>query len=103
MVKKVDRAKQFLPFAALPPLEKALREKEQEQIPKKELSDDMIQEISNVLQIISKNDIINIQYYFFHQYVQLVGVVKDVNYIKKYLLVNDEKVFFDNIYSIKIL
>ena len=63
----------------------------------------MIQEISNVLQIISKNDMINIQYYFFYLYVQLVGVVKDVNYIKKYLLVNDEKVFFDNIYSIKIL
>ena len=103
MVSRIDRAKLFLPFSALAPLQQALREKEKEQVQKLELSDEMIIDISNVLQKISNKTSIEIEYYYDRRYIKLVGIVEEINYIKKYLVIKDYKIFFDDILKICII
>lgn len=103
MVSRADRAKQFLPFSALSPLSQALREKEREIEEKLEISDERILEISNMLQLIDRNTNINITYYCNKQYLKLRGQVKKIDYIHKYVIVDETKIHFENILNIYIL
>ena len=103
MVSRVDRAKQFMPFDALSGLQLALREKEKEYIDKKELSDEMSINISNKLQMLQQNDLVSIVYYKNRQYITIQGRVEKIDNVRKYLEVNDTKIFYTNIYKLDIL
>ena len=103
MVSKIDRAKQFLPFSALSPLEQALREKEKEYINKFDISNDMIYEISKVVESISKDTCVNIKYYYSGQYLQISGKVNSIDSFKKSLIVDNYRINFDDILEIDIL
>ena len=103
MLSRIDRAKQFLPFAALSPLAIAIEEKEREYIPKLELSEDMKLEISNVLQMMTVGTKINLMYYFGGKYVKVYGEVEKIDSIRKYLIVNNKKIFFTDILKINII
>lgn len=103
MVNRIDRAKQFLPFSALSPLEQALREKEREYIEKIDLSNDMKYEISKILEKVSKGTCVNITYYYDRQYLQISGRVNSIDIFKKNLLVDNYKIKFEDILEINIL
>ncbi len=94
---RVDRAKQFLPFDALKGLKEELekREKETLKCEKKELSEYETEQINEKLK---KANGVNLQveYYKNGEYVKLKGIAK-VNCSLKCLIVNDEKIFFDDI------
>ncbi len=103
MLSRIERAKRFLPFAALSPLAIAIREKEKEYIPKLELSEDMQLEISNVLQMIKVNTKVSLIYYFEGRYEKLEGNVEKINNTVKYFIVNGKKIFFVDILKINII
>ena len=67
----IDRAKQFLPFAALKGFEEALRkkEKELESISKYSLSEDRIDNIIRKLNSITNNDLVSIKYFNNNRYI----------------------------------
>ncbi len=102
MVSRESRARQFLPFDALNGFEEALREKEIEYEEKIELTDEVKEEISNVLYQIEKGDNIKIRYYHRNKYVDIIGTVKKVDKIKKKVVfLNEVKVDIENIIKIK--
>ena len=99
----VERAKQFLPFDAMKGLKEALEKKEEKacRVEKKELSDDEKEEISEALIKLNAGDRVEITFYYLGHYLTLEGTIikKDVTY--KFLKIGNEKIFFDEIYSIK--
>lgn len=99
---RVDRAKQFLPFDALKGLREELekREKETLKCEKKELSE---YEIGQINEKLKRANGVNLQveYYKNGEYVKLKGMAK-VNYSLKFLSIDDEKIFFDDINDIKL-
>ena len=58
-----NRAKQFVPFAAVKGFEEALRAKEKIVVEKIELSDEMREELDYKLHQIFRNDIITVVYF----------------------------------------
>lgn len=103
MVSRSERARQFLPFDALKGLQEALREKEIELEERKELSEEIMEELSDKLQMIEKEDNVKITYYHKQRYWTVQGKVISKNPIqKKLILENDIKINFIDIINIEI-
>ena len=97
-----QRAKQFAPFDALTGLKIALKEKEQLRVPRKQLTDDAIEEINNVLKILKTHDIITIVHYnnIEQKYIKTIGVVQKIDPKNRALTVAEAIIYFEDIYTI---
>ena len=102
---KADRAAQFQPFDALKGLQEELREREERRtrVEKKELSEERVDEISSALAKIYKRMEVEVTFYCSGHYYNIKGLVVDKNDIYKYLVVGEGKIFYDDIYEIKLL
>ena len=87
----VSRAKQFLPFDALKGLQEALREKEIEHEEKIELSEETLSELNNKFKKNEKGSKVKIKFYKNNKYIEIMGIITDIDYIKKKILVNEEQ------------
>lgn len=96
-----ERAKQFMPFAALKGYEKALREKERIVVPKKELSEDSGEEIDRRLHQIRKRDVITVVCFQEGDYVKISGMVSAIDRQARFLKIVNTRVDFDDIYNIE--
>lgn len=95
-----NRAKQFVPFAALKGYEEALRAKEKIIVPKIELSEEKKEELDRKLHQINKNDIITVIYFCKGEYIQLEGMVSRVDKDARVLKVVNTKISFFDIYEL---
>jgi hypothetical protein len=104
-VNRVERAKQFLPFDALKGLREELesREEKMSRVPRHDLSEERMEELSAVISRLYKGSQINMTFYRAGHYYELTGTISNVNIIYKYLLIGEEKVFFDDIYSLSLV
>ena len=95
------RAKQFLPFDALKGFQEALRKKEIEYIPKKDLSEDVKEELGEILSSLDIGENIRVKYYNISKYEYILGKVKKIDKIKRKIIFQDvSEVKFDNIIEI---
>lgn len=104
MVSRVERAKQFLPFDALKGLQEALREREEqlEYVEKVELSDEVIECLSEKLKMIEIGNSIKVKYYYNKLYKEVIGKVKKIDKVnKKIELEADVEIKFNNILNIE--
>ena len=97
-----DRAKQFMPFAALKGYGIALREKERIVVPKKELSEDYQEELDFKLRQVRKNDMVTVVYFHEGEYLKVTGMVSRLDVAARVLKVVNTKISFDDIYDISI-
>lgn len=97
-----DRAKQFMPFAALKGYEEALREKEKVIVTKVELSEERTAELNQQLHQIKKNDILTVVYFSKDAYLQVHGMVSRLDIEARILKVVNTKISFEDIYDIRI-
>ena len=97
-----ERAKQFAPFSALTGLSKALEQAEREhmRVPKKELSEEMAQQLNQCLNEIQKGDIITATYFSQGEYLTVSGEVSSFDKINRLLTVGSVKIPFDDLYRI---
>lgn len=100
-----DRAKQFAPFDALKGLREALREKEieHERKQKYEVSEEAAQNIQNTLLKLKKGDNAEILCYDSGYYITVEGRINKIDYVYRYIVIGEGKVFFDDIYELKIM
>ncbi len=98
-----DRAKQFMPFAALKGLPEALAEKEKTIIPKKELSEEYKEELDRTLSLIGKKDMVAVVYFHENNYVKITGMVSEIKKEAGYLMVVNTKISFSNIAELSII
>lgn len=95
-----ERAKQFMPFAALKGFEELLAEKERMIVPKIELSEERKAELDDKMRSIRKNDMITVTYYAQKEYLKMRGMVSGIDTNARYLKVINTKIPFDDIYDI---
>ena len=102
---RADRAKQFVPFDALKGLQEELRIREERRtrIEKKALSEEQIERISTRLLKLRSGSKIAITFYSRGHHLSIEGYVSEVNSIYAYIKIGNEKVFFDDIYKIRII
>lgn len=96
-----DRAKQFMPFAALKGYEEALREKEKIVVPKIELSEEMKEELDRKMQQVMRNDMVQVTYFKEDEYLQITGMVARIDKDARVLKVVGTKIPFDDIYKLE--
>lgn len=97
-----QRAKQFAPFDAVVGLRKALYEKERIRVPRKLLSDDMIDEINDTLKILKPHDMVTLIHYdnVEQKYIQTSGEIKKINPKAHTITLANQEIQFENIYKI---
>ena len=95
-----DRAKQFLPFNSLKGYYDVIREKEKEITPKRELSDNDLEELSNKLNKIEKSMMVKLRYYDTDRYIDIEGIVSKIDFTYKYIVIVKTKISFNDISKI---
>lgn len=95
-----DRAKQFMPFAALKGYENALREKEKVVVPKIELSEDMKEELDVTLKEVQLKDIVTVVYYDTDEYIKITGMVSKIDTSAGYIKIVNIKINFNDVFDI---
>lgn len=100
-----QRAKQFMPFAAVTGLDKALERKERElmRVERKEPSEERVQKLNQCLNEMKKGDEAAVTYFAQGEYLTISGTVETVNMIERVLTVGDVKIPFDDLYDIEII
>lgn len=98
---KQDRAKIFLPFSALRGLKEALKKKERIIVDKKILSNEEKIKLSNKLTQIKKGIIIKVTYFEDESYLELEGMVSQIDFIYKFVTIVNKKINFSDILDIK--
>lgn len=99
-MERSERAKQFMPFAALKGFEELLAQKERITVSKIELSDECKEELNQKMRFIKKNDIVTVTYYAKDEYLKICGMVSDIDINKRCFKVVNTIIPFDDIYDI---
>ena len=95
-----ERAKQFMPFAALKGYPEALRKKEKVIVPKVEVSEEYAEELDRKLRQVRKNDIITVVYFEKGEYLSQTGMVSRIDTTSRILKVVNTKISFEDILDI---
>jgi len=95
-----DRAKQFMPFAALKGYPEALRKKEKVVVPRAEVSEEYAEVLDRKLRQVKKNDMITVIYFNNGEYLKKTGMVSRIDETARVLKVVNTKILFDDIYDI---
>ena len=101
-IKKADRARQFMPFAALTGYYEVIKQREKIIEPRKELSEDEAEILSDKLNKVQKGMLITLTYYNEDCYETLTGLVSDFDPIYRTITIVKTKIAIDDIYEIKI-
>ena len=100
---QADRAKQFMPFAALKGYEEALRLKEKIVVERVELSDELSEELDRNLRQVKRGDMIEVTYYQEGEYLKMTGLVARIDETSKVLKVVNTKIAFADICQIALV
>ena len=97
-----ERAKQFMPFAALKGLPEALHKKEKIIVPKMEMSEEYAQQLNRKMQQVHKNSMVTVIYFSKGEYLKVTGMVARIDVTARILQVVNTKILFDDIYDIEM-
>ena len=99
---RLQRAKQFMPFAALKGFETLLAAVARPKESRVELSEDQIEELNKALQTVRCGDWVRVIYYDKHKYTELIGPVDVINKRLQILTVQGVEIFFRDIKAIDL-
>ena len=101
----IERAKQFMPFYAMKGLNEALREREEKhlRVEKRELSEEAAARLSATIGKVSKGMVVWVEYYRAFHEVTLQGTVSKIDTVYRYLIIGEERIYFDDLYKLKII
>ncbi|MBD5458616.1 MAG: YolD-like family protein [Lachnospiraceae bacterium] len=98
----LDRAKQFMPFAALKGLPEALSKKEKIVVPKIELSPEMAEELDFKMHLLERGKIATAVYFCKDEYLKISGMVARIDETSRILQIVNTKIPFDDILDIEL-
>lgn len=96
-----ERAKQFMPFAALKGYEDALRAKEKIVVPRISLTDEMKDELDRTMRTIGKMDMVRVVYFKDGEYLEIKGLVASFDVTSRIIRVVNTKIGFEDILEIE--
>lgn len=98
-----DRARQFMPFSPLKGYYDLIEKCERIKEPKIELTEDMLEIISQKLNKIEKGIMIKVKYYDVDSYVEIEGMISNIDKIHNNLTVIKTVIKFEDIYDISFV
>ncbi len=98
---RAERARIFMPFASLKGYYDLILAQEQGREVKRELGDEAAEMSSIKLNKLHKGSSVRIKYYETGSYLIHKGLVSRIDYSYKYLIVNEAKIWFDDIEEIE--
>lgn len=98
---RIERAKQFMPFAALHGYEDTVRKKEFVKSPRRELTEEENANLTEIVSRIKKGDVIKAEYYAENGYTETEGAITEIDLQARYIRVVKTPIKFDDLYSIK--
>ena len=96
-----QRAKQFMPFAALRGLPEALALKEKVAVPKIELSEERAEELDRKMHMLQKGQIATAIYFAGGEYLKKTGMIAGIDENARVLRIVNDKIAFDDILDIE--
>lgn len=96
-----DRAKQFMPFAALKGLPEALSKKEKIVVPKIELSPEMAEELDCRMRRLKRGKVAAVVYFRKGEYIKVSGMIARIDETCRILQIVNTKIPFDDILAIE--
>ena len=96
----LERARQFMPFAALRGFEDMIRRQTREVTPRRELSEYEAEKLSKKLTRIEKGSMVRITYYAEDAYTTLEGMVSEIDFTLRFLRVIKTRIDFENVLNI---
>lgn len=96
-----DRAKQFMPFAALKGLPDALAKKERITVQRIELSECMAEELNRKFLLLERGKMVTVTYYLQGEYVKMTGMVALVDNNYRILRIVNTRIHFDDVIDIE--
>lgn len=96
-----DRARQFMPFAALKGYYDLIKEEQRTKEPPKEISEDEARIINKKLLALKKGKMVRITHYDKDSYITTEGMISSVNFDFKKLVVVKTEIQFEDIIKIK--
>ena len=101
-IKKADRARQFMPFAALTGYYEVIKQREKIIEPRKELSEDEAEILSDKLNKVQKGMLITLTYYKEDCCEMLTGLVSNIDPIYRTITIVKTKIAIDDVCDIRI-
>ena len=98
---RAERAKIFMPFASLKGYYDLIIAQEDGHEVRRQMDDETAAKISDKLNRIKKGSSIKVEYYENGNYITEKGKVNRIDYSYKFLVVNDQKIWFDDIMDIE--
>lgn len=99
---KGDRAKQFMPFAALRGYYDVVREKELIISDKKELTEEELFELNQMVSSIKKGDVVSVTYYKQNGYITISGVINQIDKVLGSMRIVKSDISFRDISKIQL-
>ncbi len=96
-----QRAKQFMPFAALRGLPEALALKEKVVVPKVELSEEMAEELDRKMHLLEKGKHATVIYFSNDEYIKKSGMVARIDVTARVLQIVNTKILFEDILDVE--
>lgn len=96
-----ERAKQFMPFAALKGYPDALQKKEKIVVPKVELTEDSAQRLNRKLTQVREQDMITVVYFCRGEYLKITGKVAKLDADSRYIKIVNTKIPLDDILEVE--
>jgi uncharacterized protein YtpQ (UPF0354 family) len=102
-MKMSDRAKIFLPFNGLRGYYDLILKVDKIKEPKRELSEDELDNLSNIFNKLKKRMIVKITYYLDDGYVNIEGMISKINITKRIITIVKTNISFDDILDVSII
>lgn len=99
---RLQRAKQFMPFAALKGFEVLLAAVARPKEARVELSEDQIEELNRTIQSLVEGDFVRVLYYTGHYYTELVGTIEGIGKPAHSLSIEGVAIAFKDIKEINL-
>ena len=96
-----ERAKQFMPFAALRGLPDALAAKEKVLVPRIELSPEMAEELDRRMHLITKGKMTTVVYFNNGEYIKITGLAARIDETSRILQIVNTKIRFEDILQVE--
>ena len=96
-----QRAKQFMPFAALRGLPEALALKEKVVVPRVELSEEMAEELDRKMHLLEKGKPATVIYFSNDEYIKKSGMVARIDVTAGVLQIVNTKILFEDILDVE--
>lgn len=100
---RTERAKQFMPFAALRGYYDMIKKCERIKEPKRELLDKEAEKLSEKINELEKGMLIKLKYYNLDAYDEITGIVSEIDKNYKVLSIIKTKIKFCDILKIEII